>query len=160
MGRSRPLLGVFGGLPVLACAAVFTAACGDDQEPRRAARLLDEIRAQDYPSWQRAPGYEVRRPAASPHSDQVDIFVNDVMAQALAGPALTAWPDGSIVVKDGYSGSKRELIAVMQKEGGEWFWAEYFGGEAKYSGSPEVCTSCHRNGSDFVRAFPLPQGQN
>ncbi len=38
-----------------------------------------------------------------------------------------------------------------------WFFAEYDAeGDASYSGSPDLCTQCHRSGDDFVRAFALP----
>lgn len=132
--------------------------CGDDEQPKRAAQLLRQIREEGYSSWQRAPGYPTRQPANSPHSDSVDIYVNTVVADALVGPPITSWPEGSIIVKDGFSGGNLELVAVMQKVDGEWFWAEYFGGEADYSGKPDVCLDCHRrSGSDFVRAFSLPR---
>jgi hypothetical protein len=38
-----------------------------------------------------------------------------------------------------------------------WFWAEYYGGDAKYSGQPDICLECHERGAnDFVRAWPMP----
>ena len=36
--------------------------------------------------------------------------------------------------------------------------AEYFdfdSGEAKFSGQPEICVSCHQSGDDYVRVFPF-----
>lgn len=136
------------------------AACRDNSESDAAAQLFSDVKEQQYPTWARAPGYETRKPAASPHGDEVEIFVNDVVSAALSGPALTAWPDGSIIVKDGYAASgELEVVAVLSKEDGAWFWAEYDAdGAPLYSGEPAVCTGCHASGGDFVRAFALPAG--
>jgi Cytochrome P460 len=153
-------------LILFALPAWLFAACGndqgDDQEPAAARALYQRIQEQDYRSWRRAPGYETRQVARAPHSDYVDIYVNDVVAAALdAGEPLDAWPVGSLIVKDGFerfNDSSPELVAVMEKLDDGWFWAEYFGGDdAKFSGKPEVCLSCHESGGDYVRAFPLPR---
>ncbi len=136
------------------------AACGDDQDPSGARELYQRIQDENYRAWRRAPGYETRRKAQAPHADEVDIYVNDVVAAALdAGEPLEAWPEGSLVVKDGFDGDDHELVAVMEKRKDGWFWAEYFGGDdAKYSGRPDLCVDCHdRGGNDFVRAFTLPR---
>lgn len=133
-------------------------ACGDDQAPDDARTLLARIRADNYRTWKRAPGYEARRKSSAPHSNEVDIYVSPAVADALnAGTPLTAWPEGSIVVKDGWDGSDLEIIAVMEKRGDGWFWAEYVDDESKYSGHPSICIDCHRTGSDHVRAFTLPR---
>jgi hypothetical protein len=137
--------------------AASTTACGDDQAPEEAAALLTRIRAEDYRTWDRAPGYETRRPANSPHAEQVDIYVNPTVAGALIAEPLEAWPVGSLIVKDGFDGNDLELIAVMEKRGDGWFWAEYFDGDSKYSGKPEVCLDCHERGDDYVLAFDLPR---
>jgi hypothetical protein len=147
------------GRSTLAIAGVMLAgACGDNQDDAGARRLLDEVRADDYRSWSRAPGYEVRRSSTAPHSDDVDIYVNPVVELALfEGSDLDEWPVGSIVVKDGFAGGDLELIAVMEKREDGWYWAEYDNdGDPDYSGKPDVCIDCHARGSDFVRAFPLP----
>jgi hypothetical protein len=131
---------------------------GDDQDPEGARELLDRVRADDYHGWERAPGYATRQPAVSPHSDEVDIFVNDVVADVLAaGESIEAWPIGSIIVKDGFrSNGDLELIALMEKREEDWFWAEFFGESSAYSGQPSVCIDCHRRGDDFVLAFGFP----
>jgi len=138
--------------------SLLVAACGDNQDEEGALALLDRVKADNYRSWERAPGYETRRASHSPHSDQVDIYVNDQIAEVLAlGDPQTAWPEGSVIVKDGFSGSDLELIAVMEKRADGWYWAEYDAdGDPSYSGHPELCTDCHRSGSDYVRAFALP----
>ena len=134
------------------------AACGDDQDPQGAADLWQEIHAQDYRSFAPAPGYAARRTSNAPHGDAVMIYVNDVVSRALtSGSPLNDWPVGSLIVKDGFDGDELELVAVMQKREAGWFWAEYDAkGDASYSGSPELCTGCHRSGDDYVRAFSFP----
>jgi hypothetical protein len=137
-------------------ALLSLAACRQNDEPDDAVDTL--ARAQDYRTWARAPGYETRQPAESPHSDQVEIFVNPVVEAALADAAgATEWPVGSVVVKDGYADSgDLELVALMERRDDGWFWAEYdASGEPLYSGSPDICVDCHDSGSDFVRAFSL-----
>lgn len=134
--------------------------CGDDQDPEGAASLLDRLRSEDYRSWQRAPGYPERRASTAPHGDEVEIFVNDVVATALAdGAALEEWPVGSIVAKDGYDeGGGLELVAAMEKRDDGWYWAEWDGetDESIYSGKPSTCIDCHASGADYVRAFGFP----
>lgn len=140
--------------PLVFCALLAVPACGDDQDPRGARELLDRVRAEDYQSWTRAPGYEVRRPSRAPHSNAVDIYINEALVKALeSDPPVDTWPVGSIIVKEGYDGGDRELIALMEKREDGWFWAEFFGSDSKYSGEPQLCIDCHRSGDDFVRAF-------
>jgi hypothetical protein len=130
-------------------------ACGDNQDPDGARQLWKQIHALEFHAWQRAPGYESRRASQAPHSDAVEIFVNDVVHDALAADQnLSSWPIGSMIVKEGWSGDELELIAVMHKREAGWYWAEYDAdGEAAYSGAPSLCTGCHQSGADFVRAF-------
>jgi hypothetical protein len=130
--------------------------CRQNDAPDEATELLERVRDQDYTAWQRAPGFGSRTPSDAPHSDQVEIFVNDVVGDALAADEpLTEWPEGSIIVKDGYTDDgELALIAVMAKRSTGWFWAEYDADDAPlYSGVPDVCVDCHDSGSDFVRAF-------
>jgi len=144
--------------------ALLAVGCGDDQDPEGAQELFDRIHEQDYRSWERAPGYAARQPSDAPHSDAVDIYVNDVIAAAIAaGEPLQEWPLDSLIVKDGFNADDElDLIAAMEKRQGGWFWVEYTdpdaGGDAKYSGEPEICIDCHQSGSDYVRAFGLPGG--
>jgi len=145
--------------PALLLAAVTLAACGGgNQDPAGADAFWTSIHADDYRGWARAPGYETRQPTAAPHGDSVDIYVNDVVAAALAGGPITAWPEGSRIVKDAYDGDAVTAVAAIEKRQGGWYWAEWSAdGEAKFSGAPSVCTDCHGSGSDFVRAFTLPK---
>jgi hypothetical protein len=132
--------------------------CGDNQDEAGARDLLQKIEADRYRTWERAPGYATRRASNAPHSEAVDIYVNDVVSEVLAlGEPLAAWPVGSIIAKDGFDGSELELIAVMEKRADGWFWAEYDSDRnPDYSGRPDVCIDCHESGSDYVRAFRLP----
>jgi hypothetical protein len=151
---SRILLVIFG----VGSVAFATLGCGDNQDDAGARALLARVKADEYRTWDRAPGYEARRDSDAPHSEAVDIYVNDVLAQVLAlGEHDGRWPEGSIIVKDGFDGSELELTAVMEKRSDGWYWAEYDAkGNPDYSGHPDVCVDCHESGSDFVRAFRLP----
>ena len=136
----------------------LSAGCRENDDPGGAEDLLVEMQEAGYRSWARAPGYAGRVPSDAPHSDAVEIFVNDVLEAALAEPGATKWPEGSIIVKDGYTDDgENNLVAIMEKRSDGWYWAEYDGdGTALYSGAPAICTDCHSSGSDFVRAFSLP----
>ncbi len=142
--------------PVVA-AALLAAACRN-QDEAGADALWEEIHAEDYRGWQRAPGFPGREPSSASHGDAVEIFINDVLAEALvAGEPLTEWPEGSVIVKDGYRGGEPLLVAAMEKREGGWFWAEYEpDGDVDFSGSPGICTRCHDAGADYVRAFGFP----
>jgi hypothetical protein len=148
---------------IAACALVAgaLAGCGADDENQDAAgarALFARIRSEDYRSWQRAPGYDTRRPSRAPHGDEVDIFIDPTFVDALAGAAIDAWPTGAIVAKDGYVGSTLHIVAIMEKRGDGWFFTELDGsGEPQYSGRPSICTDCHVRGSDYVQAFDFPR---
>jgi hypothetical protein len=139
---------------LVACAALGVACGGDNQDDGGARELLARVRGDGYRTWERAPGFESRKKSNAPHGDAVDIYVNDVLAR---GEPIDAWPLGSVVAKDGWDGSELQLIALMEKRTEGWYWAEYDSdGDPSYSGHPELCIDCHRAGSDYVRAFPLP----
>lgn len=148
------------GAASLVIAALGVAkACRQNDDPAAAEELLARVEADDYRSWARAPGHDARTPSAAPHSQNVEIFVNDVVAQALGGEPASEWPVGSIIAKDGYADSgELELVALMEKREEGWFWAEYDAdGAPLYSGTEVgICVDCHDAGGDFVRAFPLP----
>jgi hypothetical protein len=139
--------------------ALLVAACGDDQDPAGAAALWDRIHAEKYRDWARAPGFEQRRSSGAAHGNAVDIYVNETVSQALrGGSALTAWPTGSLIVKDGFDDDDFELVAAMEKRADGWYWAEWDNeGDASYSGRPSLCIDCHASGADSVRAFALPK---
>ena len=144
-------------LVCLICLGLVASAGCRNQDPAGAAALWDEVHAADYRSWERAPGYPARAPS-SVHGREMDIFVNDVISEALAaGEPLAAWPEGALIVKDGYDQGALTLLAIMEKREDGWFWAEYQeDGEVEESGSPRNCIKCHDAGDDYVRAFKLP----
>jgi hypothetical protein len=138
---------------------VAAACSGGNQDPDGASQLWAKLHTTDYHAWARAPGYPGKTASSAPHGDQVEIWVNPTVQAALdAKKPITAWPDGSLIVKDGYKKGSFELVAVMEKRGNAWYWAEYEAdGTVDYSGSPSVCTDCHASGADFVRAFGFPK---
>lgn len=140
------------GAMLIACAGCR------NQDEDGAIALWESFQDADYHSWTRAPGFPGVTPSTASHGDAVEIFVNDVIAEALAaGEPLPRWPDGALIVKDGFRDGEPHIVAAMEKRGDEWFWAEYEpDGEVLFSGSPGVCTRCHDAGDDYVRAFGLP----
>ena len=143
---------------VLALALAGLAACGDNQDDAGARALLVRVQADGYRTWDRPAGWETRRSSSAPHGNAVDIYVNDVVIEALLTThADRHWPEGSLIVKDGFDDGDLDLIAIMEKRSDGWYWAEYDDeGDPIYSGHPETCTDCHADGSDYVRAFKLP----
>lgn len=74
--------------------------------------------------------------------------------------------EGSLIVKEVYSGNVLTLYAIMKKDSkskfasNKWVWAEYKpNGDVVYdiSREGESCTSCHSSGTtrDFTRSFDL-----
>jgi hypothetical protein len=142
----------------LAASCIALAACGGNDDPEGADALWKSIHDQSYTAFAKAPGYDVKRASSAPHGDEVIIYVNDVVASALAGEPITAWPEGSLIVKDGFSGGEPDIVAAMEKRADGWYWAEWSAdGDAKFSGKPSTCTDCHESGADFVRAFGFPK---
>lgn len=130
-------------------------ACSDNQDPEGADALWEQIHEANYQGYARAPGYDTRQPSDAPHSDNVEIFINETVVDALTNGELSSWPEGSLIVKDGYTDDgAHKLVAAMEKRSDGWFWAEWDAeGDAEYSGKPDVCIDCHASGSDFVLAF-------
>ena len=132
-------------------------ACGDNQDPMGADAFWDKIHEENYTSFAKAPGYATAQPAQGPHGEEVNIYVNSIVEETLAGPSIDEWPIGSLIVKDALEGNKVTVVAAMEKRDDGWYWAEWSSdGKALYSGKPSVCTGCHGSGADFVRAFALP----
>lgn len=106
---------------------------------------------------------------ASPHGD-FRVRFNPVAEFALDStgklPAGASFPDGSIIVKDVYSGGSLSLFAIMKKDatnalaGSGWLWAEIEpDGEVVFSAGKkgDGCIGCHMDGNDrdLVRVFDL-----
>lgn len=137
-------------------------ACACASEP--GGEFLETLRAEDYRSFARAPGWETpRQPAAGgPHGAFLDLYVDDTVADAFAtGATLTTWPEGALIVKDAWAdeaGTELRFISAMEKRDGRWFWAEYRGNDDVVAEAFEDsrCTGCHDAGDDGVLAFALP----
>jgi len=131
--------------------------------------IRDQLRDDDYRNtYARAPQWpDPRMPAAGgPHGGYIDVYVNDVMQEAIedaeaSGVPLERWPEGSIIVKDGWSapdGGSFEYLSFMERRSGGWFWGEYTGSGRLVSAgkNDKTCVGCHSSGEDQVRAFGLP----
>lgn len=150
---------------VVLASSVVLGGCGRGE----ANDLRDQIEDDDYrQTYARAPGWEDGRLPAQggPHGGFIDLYVNDVLAEAIEGAAedgsaLEQWPEGSIIVKDGWSaadGGKFEYLSLMERRSEGWFWAEWRGNGRFISAglNDKTCTGCHASGEDQVRAFGLP----
>lgn len=139
--------------------AFILSACGDDQDPAGARVLWDSVHAQNYRDWARPLGYEMRVAANSPHSDLVDVYMNETLVTALANNRTAEWPVGSRLVKDGFDDDGELcLVAIMEKREDGWYWAEYDAtGDSSYSGHPATCIDCHSVGDDFSSTLTLPR---
>ncbi|PBQ33882.1 hypothetical protein CNR22_19530 [Sphingobacteriaceae bacterium] len=61
-------------------------------------------------------------------------------------PVGNVFPDGSLIIKDIYSGGALNLYALMYKRSGTWLWAEIEpGGNIHHSinSAESICTGCH-----------------
>lgn len=153
LARGRGL----GGVAILVTSLACLVGCArDDQDPDGAAELFERIDG-SYQNWTRPAHWEGRR-ESGPHSDEVDLFVNPVVASAItAAKPIDTWPIGSILVLDEWDDDKPSAVAAMEKREDGWFWAEWLpGGESLYSGKPQLCIECHSAGDDFVRSIVLP----
>lgn len=155
--RPKPSLSqvcaLLGSALALACGAA-----DENQDAAGASELLERVRADDYSSWSRPPGFEQRTPAQRAHGQLVDLFVNDSVAAVLAAAEpVPALPTGSLIVKDAYKDDQLHAIAIMEKRSDGWYWAEYdAAGTVTSSGHPEGCQQCHRASKDYVRSFAVP----
>jgi len=129
--------------------------------------LLNEARAQGFIYYQNEallPGV-----APSPHGS-FKLRVNSVAASVLDSlgelPVGTAFPEGSLIVKDIYENGKISLYSIMKKSasssysGNGWIWAEIKpDGKALVSAESrgKSCISCHSGtpNRDLVRTYDL-----
>jgi hypothetical protein len=155
----RTKFGRLFGIAASTLLAVAALGCRQDDDPASADELWTRIQDAKYRTWERAPGYEAPKSSSARHGSSVEIFMNDVVAGALDGPKITAWPEGSLIVKDGFDDDgSPHIVAAMEKRGGAWFFVEWDPeGTSLYSGTPSICTDCHAVGSDMVRAFGFPE---
>jgi hypothetical protein len=105
----------------------------------------------------------------SPHGN-FKLKFNSTALASLGGdgklPVGSSFNEGSLIVKEVYSGSELTLYAIMKKDSkskfasNKWLWAEYKpNGKVVYNVSLEgkACTSCHTTGTtrDLTRSFDL-----
>lgn len=119
----------------------------------------DLIAPTTYRSWATAPGFSKMKPGTGPHGARIQVFVNETGKKALDGPSIRRWPVGTVIVKDGFVKSGRQIItAYMRKTRDGWYYAEWnVSGKLIADGLEEKgCAACHRRGEDYVRSFDLP----
>lgn len=73
-------------------------------------------------------------------------------------PIGSKFPNGSMIVKEVYSGTNINFYALMYKRNGSWIWAEIeVGGKVLFSveKDPGLCISCHQQSGnrDLVDTF-------
>ena len=151
---------------IVLAATMAGAACDQEAPPELPDNdLLLAVQKAKYDEWARAPGRDERKATLAPHSWAVDIFVNDVVEEALAnkdGLGLLKWPEGSTIVLEGYADletTELAQVAIMQKHHGVWRWEQYQAEDLerpRFKGRPDVCLGCHNTGQDFTRSFSLP----
>ncbi|MCJ7796427.1 MAG: cytochrome P460 family protein [Thermoleophilia bacterium] len=127
--------------------------------PTAEAVWTETLASESYKSWQTAPGMETPQPAKGPHGKQVQVFVDPSVSATLAGPAATAWPVGSMIVKDALDDSGALVgVEYMQKTDQGWYFASFdpTGKVAAEGVMVEPCQSCHAKGSDGVFSAKLP----
>jgi len=104
----------------------------------------------------------------SPHGP-FKLKFNSTAASALGSDGKLAqgssFPNGSLILKEAYSGSSLSLYVIMKKESSKfstngWLWAEIEpDGDTKYSVGEKgaSCKSCHSNSTnrDYTRSFDL-----
>lgn len=123
-----------------------------EPQPSPDATVYDRISSQGYPGWRVAPGYQVPQPTEGPHGEMVQIFLNEVAADARED-GLAAWPEGSIIVKDAYVEHTIERVLVMEKAGGSWQFSEWdTDGRSVAEAGEQACRGCHDEGSDGTLA--------
>lgn len=114
-------------------------------------------------AWQLWPGKDRMYAGGDPHGQFLTTYVNPVAHDALMKKA-SSMPRGAIVVKENHGSDKQlSAVSVMYKAqsgynagANDWFWLQRMAnGEVKASGQVEMCESCHRSGTDYVRtAWP------
>jgi len=150
---------------ILSCIVIAAYACKKETDTDRA--LYDETIQSGYVYYQNAallPGL-----GNSPHGS-FKLRFNAIAAAALDStgelPVGSTFPDGSIIVKDVYSGSNITLYAVMKKDasnsdaGDGWLWAEFEpNGKTIISTSKKgnSCIGCHSGNTnrDLTNTFDL-----
>jgi hypothetical protein len=151
-----------------ALAIAWLVACdpaAPDDSLSPAAALLADVRAADYRGWARPPEWPERAAGRAPHGFVSDVFIDPTTVAALErGEPITAWPEGSTLVCDGFADAAGEslvAIQIMRKTSGAWTWAQYAADDTPLvdaaGRSSLACSHCHAAGADFVRTLAFPE---
>jgi len=136
---------------VASSALLLLAACASLGTPEDEAHVHDLWeRMQGYESWGQVDGWDgVLFSLDGTHGEYVQIWANGVALDDLEN-----LPEGSIVVKEGYSdeaGEELNAITVMERrepgydpENGDWFWGRFRAdGTPTHAGRVGFCADCH-----------------
>jgi len=117
--------------------------------PTTRAELVAFAEAGDYLGWKAEP---MAHPSAGPHGT-VRTFVNDPLYASMKA-GNTTHPNGSIAVKELYSGSTVNGWAIdVKADDGRWVFFEGFKPKLDqyyFVGGGNLCANCHAGGTDFV----------
>ena len=129
--------------------------------------LLAEVEQTGYVYYQNG---DILQPEGSSPHGPFKLRFNGIAASVLDSlgelPVGATFPDGSIIVKDVYSGGNITLYAIMKKDAGNddagngWLWAEIEpGGTVAHSTSKKGngCVGCHNDNPnrDLTQTFDL-----
>lgn len=125
-----------------------------------ALKLYDYIvKLRPYEGWHLWPGKGKLSETKTPHGPLSTVYLNDSAYFGIRNNS--EMEDGSILILESYSPDKRlSKLSVMyrikgyNREGGDWFWAEYDPfGKTLASGKVGQCISCHgeRGAKDYIR---------
>src|SRR5688572_15727375 len=96
---------------ILVLSAIMALGCGEEVDGAGARALWEKIQAEGYSDWQRAPGYDEPQPTLRAHGQTAIVYLNEAMADAVAGPTIDSWPEGALLVKDSFDGGEAKLVA-------------------------------------------------
>jgi hypothetical protein len=130
--------------------------------PTDSAELLEQwLAAGNYRDW---PAESQVHASEGPHGGNVRTYINDALAESLAG-AAAMHPQGAATVKELYGGGTDTIVgyAVMVKlapdseSGDGWYWYERLNATVYADGTGVgLCTSCHVGGADYILTpYPL-----
>ena len=117
------------------------------------------LMATDYQKFTPGPWYETPQPTQGRHGTDVLVYLNPIMEAALGKTGLAEWPDGSLVVKDGFDADGKPVsVSALEKYGSEWYFAEFdASGKTLVAGLEDAtCRGCHHEGNDAILIFQLP----
>lgn len=151
--------------------ALLVVACGGANAGQSHVSEATEASAEgDWAVHDRWPGWtqvNVERWRSPTHGNTwVDVYVNDVGADAYAAGRLADVPVGTVIVKAQYRqpGDATPYTAMVRveegsddSEAGWWFGRVSPTGELLASGTPSACVSCHRDAPQNM-LFGVPEG--